>query len=475
VDGRVAEGAATVDQHVMTGEAVPAEKGVGDPVLALTVVLSGKIYVGVEKTGSATAAAHIARVLDQTVDFKTGRQLRAERLADRLVTPALLSGLFAAPLFGISAGAAVVDAHPKYKTTLASSIGLLNHFKLAARQGLLIKDGRTLELLNEVDTVVFDKTGTLTLAQPHLARLHVCSPHTGPEVLGLAAAAEQHQSHPIAAAIVHAAAARGVPLPRMTETDYRVGYGLTVTVDGATIRVGSMRFMEMEAVAVPPALADVQARCHDVGHSLVVVAIDGAVAGALELHTSLRPEARRIVDGLRRRGITSMYIISGDHETPTRRLAEALGVERYFAETLPEDKAALIEGLRDAGRVVCYVGDGINDSIALKQAHVSVSLRGASTVATDTAEVVLLDGSLAQLCALFDLARDCNRNMRVIMGAVLLPSLVCLGGVLLGSFAFLESRVLNYVGLGAGAGAAMTPLMTLRRPRRTPVPLAEGR
>jgi Cu2+-exporting ATPase len=295
-------------------------------------------------------------------------------------------------------------------------------------------------------------------------------------VLGLAAAAEQHQSHPIGAAILHAARARGLPVPRMTEADYRMGYGLTVTVDGATVRVGSMRFMEMEAVAVPPAMVDVQARCHAAGHSLVVVAIGGAVAGALELHTSVRPEARRIIDGLRRRKITSMYIISGDHEAPTRRLAGALGIEHYFAETLPENKAALIERLVQERRVICYVGDGINDSIAMKKSHVSVSLRGASTVATDTAEVVLLDGSLAQLCALFDLARACNRNMRLTMAAVLVPSLVCLGGVLLGSFAVMGSRVLNYIGLGGGVGAAMVPLMTSPgAPRRTPAQPPEER
>ena len=178
VDGRIAEGVATVDQHILTGEAVPAEKGVGDQVFASTVALSGKIHVRVEKTGAATAAAQIARVLSKTVDFKTGRQLKAERLAERLIWPAILSAAAAWPMLGASAGAALLDAHPKYKTTLASSLGLLNYFKLAAREGLLVKDGRALELLTAVDTVVFDKTGTLTLGQPHVRRVHARAPHT---------------------------------------------------------------------------------------------------------------------------------------------------------------------------------------------------------------------------------------------------------------------------------------------------------
>src|SRR5204863_1985164 len=186
---------------LLTGEAAPAEKGAGDDVFAMTVVLSGRIDARVERTGAATAAAHIADVPDNTVDFKTGRQLWAERIADPPVWPALLSGLVASPWLGLSAGGALVDAHPKYKATLASSLGLINHFKLAAREGVLIKDGRTLELLNDVDTVVFDKTGTLTLAQPHVGRLYTRGSHTADDLVRVAAAAEQHQSHPIARAI----------------------------------------------------------------------------------------------------------------------------------------------------------------------------------------------------------------------------------------------------------------------------------
>ena len=423
VDGRIAEGAATIDQHILTGEAVPAEKGVGDAVFALTVVLSGKIWVRVEKTGAATAAAQVARVLSNTVDFKTGRQLRAEHVADRLVAPTFLSGLVAWPLLGAGAGAALLDAHPKYKTTLASSLGLLNYFKLAAREGLLIKDGRTLELLNDVDTVVFDKTGTLTLGQPHVRRLYTRGSHAAADILRLAAAAEQHQSHPVAAAIMHAARTRGLSVPSIDEAEYKLGYGITVTAERSVVCVGSMRFMEMEGIALPPAMVELQTRCHGEGHSLVLVAIDGDVAGAIELHTTVRPEAKLIVQGLRRRNITSMYIISGDHETPTRRLAETLGIEHYFAETLPENKAALIEGLQQAGKVICYVGDGINDSIAMKKSHVSVSLRGASTLAVDTAEVILLDESLNQLGRLFDIARECHTNTTTIMAGVFIPSL----------------------------------------------------
>jgi P-type E1-E2 ATPase len=361
VDGHIADGAATVDQHMLTGEARPAEKGVGDAVFALTLVLSGTIAIRVEKTGEATAAAHIARILNNTVDFKTGRQLRAEHVADRLVWPAFISGLVAWPALGTGVAAALVDSHPKYKTTLASALGILNYFQLAAREGLLIKDGRTLELIQQVDTVVFDKTGTLTIEQPHVGHIYTCAPsYTARDILSVAAAAEQHQSHPIARAIVQAASAQELAMPPLEDAEYTVGYGLTVIVDQRVVCVGSRRFMEMEAIAIPPAMGSIQDQCHKQGHSLVLVAIDGEVAGALELHTTIRPEAKRIIQGLRQRQITSMYIISGDHEVPTRRLAETLGIDHYFAETLPENKGALIEQLQREGKVICYVGDGIN-------------------------------------------------------------------------------------------------------------------
>ena len=471
VDGCIAEGAASVDQHILTGEAVPAERGVGDQVFASTVALSGRIHVRVEKTGAAMAAAQIALVLSRTVDFKTGRQLTAEHLSDRLIWPAVLSSAAVSPMLGASAAAALLDAHPKYRATLASSLGLLNYFTLAAREGLLVKDGRALELLAAVDTVVFDKTGTLTLDQPHVRLVYARAPYRGADILRLAAAAEQHQSHPVARAIIDAARARGLVVDQIDEAAYRVGYGLTVRMDGHNVRVGSVRFIETERIAIPPAVRQLQARCHEEGHALLLVASDGAVAGAIELHVTVRPEARRVVDGLRDRGIQSMYVISGDHETPTRRLAESLGIERYFAETLPEEKAGVIEGLERSGRIVCFVGDGINDSIAMKRSHVSVSLRGASTLAVDTAEVVLLDESLNQLCRLFDIARECHRNTTAATGMVFLSSLICAAGVLLGQAGLAAARYLNVAGLAGGVGVAMLPLVTHRKP----APQTQGR
>jgi Cu2+-exporting ATPase len=333
---------------------------------------------------------------------------------------------------------------------------------VATRHGILVKDGRSLELLHTIDTVVFDKTGTLTLEQPEVAQVHVCGDFSADDVLLYATAAEHRQSHPIAQAILAAAQARDLPWPNSDETRYEVGYGVQVRVDGHLVRVGSERFMAHEGLALPPALVAVQQRCAAVGHSLVFVAVDGALAGALELQPTPHPEAQAVITELQQQGLT-LYILSGDQAEPTRHLAERLGIEHYFANVLPTEKARFVEQLQQQGRAVCFVGDGINDAIALKRANVSISLRGATTIATDTAQIVLMEQSLRQLPLLFDLAHRLEGNLLTSFGLSVGTGVVILGGV----FAF-HMGVGAAVGFGAVAllgivGNAMTPLVITMR------------
>jgi P-type E1-E2 ATPase len=166
------------------------------------------------------------------------------------------------------------------------------------------------------------------------------------------------------------------------------------------VRVGSRRFMEMEGIRLTREIEAALGEAHREGHTMVMVAVGNRLGGALELRASLRPEVRDIVQGLRERGIKHIAIISGDHEAPTRKLAEELGMDRYFAQVLPADKADYVERQQREGRKVCFVGDGINDAIALKKANVSISLRGATSIATDTAHVVFMEQGLRKLCEL---------------------------------------------------------------------------
>jgi Cu2+-exporting ATPase len=341
---------------------------------------------------------------------------------------------------------------------MAAPLAMLTSLALSARKGILVKDGRALELMSEVDTVLFDKTGTLTRERPDVGRVIVCDRFGEERILQYAAAAEKRFTHPIARAILHKAHELRLPELVTDDTQYRVGFGITVHVDGHSVKVGSARYMRMEGIEIPAVVCEAMDECSRLGNSLVMVAVDGRLSGALELVASVRPEVRGIVEGLRSRGVKHMAIISGDHEGPTKQLAERLGMDRYFAQVLPQDKAKHVEELQKEGRTVCFVGDGINDSIALKQANVSISLRGASSIATDTAHVVFLEESLERLLDLRDIAHDLDRNVRRSWNLILAPNALCIAGAFTMGFGIMASVVTNNVAAMAALANGMLPL-----------------
>jgi len=443
VDGEIIEGDAILDQHALTGESAPAEKTVGDRVFASTVMLAGKIIVRVERAGKETASSKISSVLSRTVAYKLRAQSRGEELADKAVIPALgLSGL-AAGLVGPSGALAVINSDLGTGIRMAAPLGMLTSLTLCAQHGILVKDGRALELMRSVDTVLFDKTGTLTREKPEVGRIICCGRFNEEQVLARAAAAEQKFTHPIARAILDRYAAFQRPMLKIDASKYKVGYGITVEIEGETVRVGSRRFLEMERVPIPDSLQRELDHMHAEGHSFVNVAVGDQLQGVLELRSSHRPEAEEVVAGLRSRGVKHLAIISGDHEAPTRRLAERLGMDRHFAEVLPQDKGRYVELLQKEGRTVCFVGDGINDSIALKKAHVSISLRGASTLATDTAQIVFMEESLAKICALRDFSCGLETNVQRSWNLILVPNGFCIAGVFFLGFNIWHSVVFN--------------------------------
>ncbi|MEZ4725532.1 MAG: heavy metal translocating P-type ATPase [Caldilineaceae bacterium] len=456
VDGVITDGYATIDQQRLTGEAQPAEKTIGDTVLAATVVLAGKIYIAVKKTGKETAAAQIGEILNNTAGYQMAIESKAMQVVNASLAPTLAAAGLAWLLVSFEGAIAVTNSVFGFNIRLTGPIAMLNYLNLAARRGVLVKDGRSLELLNAIDTVIFDKTGTLTLEQPQVAQIHCFNGTDTTTVLAYAAAVEERQSHPLAQAIISAAQTRGLTLPPMTDARYEVGYGVKAWVGNRCIRVGSERFMALEKIVLPPGVAAVQATATRQGRSLVFVALDEQLAGVIELEPTVRPEAQAVIEQLHQRNIT-VYVISGDQEQPTRVLAQKLGIDHYFANTLPEDKAGHVERLQKAGRSVCFVGDVINDAIALKKANVSISLRGATTVATDTAQIVLMDGALQQLPDLFTLADEFNHNMRLGFAAAIIPGFLIIGGVFLVHLSLFGSILLFDLGLLTGLGIAMKP------------------
>jgi heavy metal translocating P-type ATPase len=467
-DGIIIEGMASVDQHILTGEARPIDKGLGEEVFAATVVLSGKIHVKVKKAGEETTVAKITNILNRTIDFKSSVQLRAETLSEKLVVPTLLVSGIALPILGFGGALAVINTHPKNKLMIIAPLTILNYLNLASKQGILIKDGRSLELLPQVDTIIFDKTGTLTEEQPHIGTIHSCSSYGKNDILIYAATAEYKQKHPLAKAILQEAKNRELSVLPIEDSEYKLGYGIAVYVDGKTIYVGSERFMDVEGITIPSRIKQQQNFCHEQGYTLVIVAIDSEVIGAIELLPTVRPEAQAVIDSLKQRpNIKATYIISGDHETPTQKLAQELGIDHYFAETLPENKANIIEQLQQQGHFICYIGDGINDSIALKKSQVSISLRGASTIATDTANIILMDQGLSHLNPLFDLADKFHANLNRTFAMMIIPSIIGVSGAFLVGFTIVQTLILNMIGLVLAVGNAMIPLLTVQPTKPT--------
>ncbi len=456
VDGNVVKGIGNVDQHILTGESQLAEKIVSNRVFASTMLLSGRLHIKVDKAGTETVAAKIKNILNNTTDYKSSLQARGEQMAEKSALPTLIGGIITLPILGVQSAATILLASFGSQMRVVAPISVLNFLKIASEQAILIKDGRALETLHGIDTVVFDKTGTLTQEQPYVKAIHACHLQTENEIICYAAAAEYKQKHPIALAIQKEAQNRHLDLPMIDEANYEIGYGLKVQLDDKLIRVGSIRFMTMENIVIPPRIHTLQTKSHDQGSSLVYVAVNEQLGGAIELQATIRPEAKQVIDNLHQRGMT-IVIISGDHEKPTQQLAQELGIDQYFAETLPENKAQLIEQLQKNGKSVCFVGDGINDSIALKKANVSISLRGASTIATDTAQVILMDESLKQLPLLFDLANSLEKNMRTGFVTAVIPGVMCVSGVYFFHIGVIAAGVLYNLSLGAGVVNAMLP------------------
>lgn len=465
VDGTIAQGIASIDQHMLTGEAQPVEKSLGDTVYASTIVLAGRVHVKVEKAGQETTAAQIGQILKQTASYQMSLESKGLQLAHQTAFPILLLSGLALPTVGAVGAVALLTGNFGINIKISSPIAMLNFLNIASHSGILVKDGRSLELLKEVDTVVFDKTGTLTLEQPHVAHIHLCPGYTEELLLTYAAAAERRQSHPIAQAILAMAMERQLSLPEIEHARYEIGYGIKVQIAEDVVRVGSDRYIAMEGIPIPSEIQDQQNACHTQGHSLVMVAVNEQFAGAIELQPTIRPEAKKMIAHLGQRNL-DLYIISGDQAEPTRKLAQELGIEHYFANTLPEDKANIVEELQNNGKSVCFIGDGINDSIALKKANVSISLRGATTVATDTAQIILMDQSLNQLDDLFDLAQKFDTNMKTGFAAAIIPGSVVLGGVFLLHFGLYAAIAIHSVGLLSSLGVAMLPL--LNNGRATP-------
>ena len=415
VDGEVVSGDGEVNEAPLTGEAALVHKSAGASVYAGTALESGDLVVRVVAEPGRARIDGIAAMVEQTSALKADVESRAEHLADALV-PVSFAAFFA--ILGItrrlSTAMAVLMVDYSCAVRLSTPICVISAMGEASRRNTVIKGGKYLEALAQADTVVFDKTGTLTRARPTVTCVVLFGDIGEDDLLRYAACIEEHFPHSVARAIVEEARKRGLHHENEihAEVDYVVAHGIKTKVDGHDASIGSAHFIfEDEGVKKPPRM-DQRIRKLAPGSSVVYLAIDGVLEGAVCLDDELRPEARSVLEQLRASGIKHIVMLTGDSETGAQAVAEQLGIDEVHAQVLPEQKSMFVQRLRDEGHVVCMVGDGINDSPALASADVSVALADASDIARAVADVSVLDASLEKLVMLRQLSQATMARMR---------------------------------------------------------------
>lgn len=413
VDGEVIEGEATVDQKTITGESLPVSRAKGDKVYAATTLREGKLYLRAERVGAETTAAQIVRMVENAPVGETRIQNYAEKFADKLVAPSLAvaTGLYAVSgdlnrflsMVIIDYGTGIRVAAPT--SVLASMVN-------AAHHGVLIKGGSQLEKLNKVDTIIFDKTGTLTEGAPHVTEIKSYDERNFPtsKILSLAAAAEARLTHPVAQAILAKSRAMNLIVPERDESKYHIGLGVEVGINGYRVFLGSERFMREKGVKLDAATGDLR-RLNNQGFSALALAVNGELKGLIAYADRIRVESSAVIKTLHNRGLRNLIMLTGDNEAVAQRVSSQLGLDGYFAEVFPEEKARIVERFQSEGRTVAMVGDGINDSAALAYADVGIAMKSGADIAREAADVVLMEENLWKLIAALNVS---DKAMRLI-------------------------------------------------------------
>jgi len=432
-DGEVLDGLSEVDQASITGEPMPVTKQVGDEVFAGTLNGAGALSMVVNRAARDTVVARIVALVQEASATKAKTQLFIEKVEQQysmgVVTATLL--LFAVPLlFGagfeptlLRAMTFMIVASP-CAVVLATMPPLLATIANAGRHGVLVKSAVALEELSKVTLVAFDKTGTLTLGTPRVAALEPVATLEPDEILRFAAAAERPSEHPVGRAIVAAAHGRAIEVPHATAFTSTPGRGVSASVDGHAVVVGAPALMPKATQG--PAASTVE-RMEDSGHTVVVVVVDGAVAGVIALTDRVRDHSPATVAKLTALTGTHPVLLTGDNRHAAARLGTEVGISRIEAELLPADKVRHVRALRDEGHHVLLVGDGVNDAPAMASAHVGVAMgRKGSDLAMETSDIILVRDDLDALPKLIDLSRRAHRVVKanLIIAATVITTLI---------------------------------------------------
>ena len=413
LDGTVIEGEAMVNQAALTGESMPVRKTTGATVYAGTVVEEGECVLVAKAEGGANRYDKIVAMIEESEKLKSGTENRALQLADRLV-PWCLAGTVATYAFtrNVTRAISILMVDFSCALKLSMPLAVLSAMRECGEYHITVKGGKYLEALAKADTIVFDKTGTLTRATPQVVQVVPFSGCGEQEVLQLAACLEEHFPHSMANAVVRAAKERGISHEEMhSEVEYIVAHGIASRVGGKRVVIGSAHFIfEDEGCTIS---AGEQAKFDglDPQYSHLYLAASGVLAGVICIADPLRPEAAQVLRQLQKLGITQTVMMTGDSDRTARAIAAQVGVDRCFAEVLPEDKAAFVRDAKAEGHTVVMIGDGINDSPALSAADIGIAIHSGAAIAREIADVTIRADSLEELVTLKAIANALQKRV----------------------------------------------------------------
>jgi len=451
-DGEVSNGEGMVNQASLTGESVPVRRTLGSVVYAGTVLEEGELTILVKQTGGYEK---ITAMIEESEKLKSGLESKAEHLADRLV-PYSLGGTALTYLLTRNATKALsilmVDFSCALK--LAMPISVLSAIREANQHKITVKGGKFLEAVAEADTIVFDKTGTLTKAQPTVAEVVSFSETKSPdELLRIAACLEEHFPHSMAKAVVDAAKEKHLDHEEMhSKVEYIVAHGISTTINGEKAIIGSYHFVFEDENSIIPEGMEEKFRHLPEEYSHLYLALEGVLAAVICIEDPLRPEAAEIIRQLKKAGLKKIVMMTGDSERTAKAIAKKVGVDEYYAEVLPEDKANFVEKEKAEGRKVIMIGDGINDSPALSAADVGIAISEGAEIAREIADITVAADDLAEILVLRMLSnrlmKRIHKNYRFIVtfnaGLILLG----VGGILQPTTsALLHNTSTLYIGL----------------------------
>ena len=413
LDGTVLEGEAMVNQAALTGEAMPVRKAEGSTLYAGTVVEEGECVFIAKAEGGSNRYDKIVAMIEESEKLKSSTENRALVLADKLV-PWCLGATVVTYLLTRNATRAISCLMVDFSCALKLSMPLavLSAMRECGSYHITVKGGKYLEALSKADTIVFDKTGTLTRATPQVVEVVPFSGCNEREVLQLAACLEEHFPHSMANAVVRAAKEHGISHEEMhSEVEYIVAHGIASRVGGERVVIGSHHFVFEDEKCTIPAAEQQKFDALKPAYSHLYMAASGQLVGVISISDPLRPEAAAVLNGLRALGIRNTVMMTGDSERTAAAIAKQVGVDRFFAEVLPEDKANFVQQAKAEGHTVVMIGDGINDSPALSAADIGIAINSGAAIAREIADVTIKADSLEELVALKAIANSLQKRV----------------------------------------------------------------